>query len=113
MSSDDELGLDICGLGRCHPTRGAPKPFDEINDRLLSPEHANLSDAGIFLDQVRSEGLRQWNMVDPDVQEGIDFITYTHSRPDGGETRGVDTVDMVYMCWTVSGDKPGAQDEPN
>ena len=20
---------------------------------------------------------------------------------------------MVYMCWTVSGDKPGAQDEPD
>ena len=112
----------------------------EINDQLLSPEHANLSDAGIFLDQVRSEGLRQWNMdmdvenhyetfnglsvyyggdlydsedadkFDPDVQEGMDFMTYTHSHPDGGETRGVDTVDM---CRTVSGDKPGAQDEPD
>ena len=115
----------------------------EINDLLLSPEHANLSDAGIFLDQVRSEGLQQWNMVmdveyhyetfnglpvyyggdlydtedtdkfDPDVQEGIDFITYTHSRMDGGETRGVDMVDMVYMCQTVSGDKPGVQNEPD
>ena len=48
---------------------------------------------------------------DLDVQEGMDFRTYTHSRPDGGETRSVDTVDMVYMCRTVSGDKPGAQDE--
>ena len=102
-----------------------------------------MSDAGIVLDQVRSEGLRQWNMVmnvkydyetfyglpvyyggdlhdtedtdefDPDVQEGIDFITYTYSRPECGEMRGVDTVDMVYMCRTVSGDKPGAQDEPD
>ena len=35
----------------------------EINDQLLSPGDANLSDAGIFLDQVRSEGLRQWNMA--------------------------------------------------
>ena len=35
----------------------------EINDQLLSPEHANLSDAGIFLYQVLSEGLRQWSMV--------------------------------------------------
>ena len=43
----------------------------------------------------------------------MDFLNYTHSRPDGGETRGVDTVDMVYMCRTVSGDKPGAQDEPD
>ena len=50
---------------------------------------------------------------DPDVQEIIDFITHLHSRPDGGETRGVDTVNMVYMCRTVSGDKPGAQDEPD
>ena len=25
---------------------------------------------------------------DPDVQEGMDFLTYTHSRPDGGETQG-------------------------
>ena len=39
------------------------RSFREINDQLLSPEHANLSDAGIFLDQVHSEGLRQWNMV--------------------------------------------------
>ena len=33
----------------------------EINDQLLSPKHANLSDAGIFLDQIRSEGLRKYN----------------------------------------------------
>ena len=37
-----------------------------------------------------------------DAPEGMDLMTYTHSRPDGGETRGVDTVDMVYMCRTVS-----------
>ena len=115
----------------------------EINDQLLSPEHANLSDAGIILDQVRLEVLRKWNMVmdveyhyetfnrlpvyysgnlsdtedtdefDPDVQEGMDCLTYTHSRPDGGETWGVDTVDMVYMRRTVSGDNTGAQDEPD
>ena len=115
----------------------------EMNDQLLSQEHANMSDAGIVLDQVHSEGLRQWSMFmdgkydyetfnglpgyydgdlydtedtdefDPDVQEGIDFITYTHSRPDRGKTRGVDTVDMVNMCGTVSGDKPGALDEPD
>ena len=115
----------------------------EINDQLLSPEHANMSDAGIILDQVHSEGLRQWNMFmdgkydyetfnglpgyyggvlydtedtgefDPDVQEGIYFITYTQSRLDGGKTRGVDMVDMVYMCRTVSGDKPGALYEPD
>ena len=84
----------------------------EINDQLLSPEHANMSDAGIVLDQIHSEGLRQWNMFmhgkydyetvnglpgyyggdlydtedtdefDPDVQEGIYFITYTQ-QPSG------------------------------
>ena len=115
----------------------------EINDQLLSPEDANLSDAGIFLDQVHSEGLRQWSIAmdeeyhyeifnrlpvyyggdlydtedtdefDPHVQERMVFVNYVHFRPDGGETRGVDTVDMVYMCWSVSGDEPGAQDEPD
>ena len=109
----------------------------------MSPEDANLSDAGIVLEQVRSEGLWQWNITmnveyhyeifnrlpvyygrdlydtedtdefDPDVQEIMDFLNCTHSHPDGGETRGVHTVDMVYMCRTVSGDKPGAQDEPD
>ena len=29
-------------------------------------------------------------------------MTYTRRRPDGGETRGVNTVDMVPMCRTVS-----------
>ena len=50
---------------------------------------------------------------DPDVQERMDFVNYAHSRPDDGKTRGVDTVDMVYMCRTASGDEPGAQDEPD
>ena len=48
-----------------------------------------------------------------DAPEGMDLMTYTHSRPDGGETRGVDTVDMVYMCQTVSWAMPRAQDEPD
>ena len=34
----------------------------DVNGRLLSPEHANLSDTEMSLDQVRSEGLPQWNM---------------------------------------------------
>ena len=28
----------------------------------------------------------------PDVRKRMDFLNYMHSRPDGGETRGVDTV---------------------
>ena len=39
---------------------------------------------------------------DPDVWKRMD---YAHSRPDGGETRGVDTVDLVYMCRTVAQDE--------
>ena len=37
-----------------------------------------------------------------DVPEGMELMTYTRRRPDGGETRGVNTVDMVPMCRTVS-----------
>ena len=50
-----------------------------------------------------------------DAPEGMDLMTYsyTHSRPDGGETWGVDTVDMVYTCQTVSWAMPRAQDEPD
>ena len=113
------------------------------------------------LDEVRSEGLRQWNMdmdveyqyetfnglpvyycgdrydseeleeydslemacaayaedFNFDVPEGMELMTYTRSRPDGGETRGVNTVDMVSMCRTVSyvtymvPDEPGGTSE--
>ena len=51
-----------------------------------------------------------------DAPERMDLMTcssYTHSRRDGGETRGVDTVDVVYMCQTVSWAMPWAQDEPD
>ena len=39
---------------------------------------------------------------DPDVWKRMD---YAHSRPDGGETRGVGTADLVYMCRTVAQDE--------
>ena len=35
-------------------------------------------------------------------------LTNTHSRPDGGRGSGVDTVDMVYLCRTVSWATPRA-----
>ena len=38
-----------------------------------------------------------------DVLEGMELMTYTRHRPDGGDTRGVNAVDMVRMCRTVSG----------
>ena len=119
----------------------------DVNGLLLSPENACLGDKEMSLDEVRSEGLRQWNMdmdveyqyetfnglpvyyggemydseeseeYDPlemvsaafvedynfDVPEGMELMTYAPRRPDGGETRGVNAVDMVPMCRTVSG----------
>ena len=37
-----------------------------------------------------------------DVPEGMELMTYNRRRPDGGEARIVDMVDMVPMCQTVS-----------
>ena len=113
----------------------------EIHNQLLSPDDANLCNVGIFLDLVRSEGLKQWNMAlykeyhnelfnrmpgycgrdlhdtedtdgfDPGVREIMDFAYYTHSRPVGGETWGVDTIDIVYMGRTVPSTEHETQDE--
>ena len=113
------------------------------NGLLLSPENAWLGDKDMSLDEVRSEGLWQWNMdmdveyqyekfnglpvyyggdmcdsedseeYDPlemaraanydfDVPEGMEFMTYTRRRLDGGEARIVGGVEMVPMCQSVS-----------
>ena len=37
-----------------------------------------------------------------DVPEGMELMTYNRRRPDGGEARSVDTLDMVPMCQTGS-----------
>ena len=47
---------------------------------------------------------------DPDVWKRMDYM---HSRPDGGETRGVDTVDLVYMCRTVAQDEQRLETDDN
>ena len=116
-----------------------------VNSLILSPEEDCLGEKEKSLDDVSSEGLRQWNMDrdieyqyetfnglpvyyggdmydsedsedDPlervrtayvedynfDVPEGMELMTYNRRRPDGGEARSVDTVDMVPMCRTVS-----------
>ena len=39
----------------------------EVKDQLLLPKQVNVCDAEISLDQLRSEGLRQWNM-DMDIE---------------------------------------------
>ena len=61
--SSPELEADI----RREVLRNRSMRYNGVNGRLLSPEHANLSDTEMSLDQVRSEGLRQWNM-DMDVE---------------------------------------------
>ena len=38
-----------------------------------------------------------------DVPDGMELMTYTRRRLDGGDTRGVNAVDMVPMCRTVLG----------
>ena len=48
----------------------------------------------------------------PDVWKQMD---YAHSRPDGGETRGVETADLVYMymCRTVAQDERWSDTDDN
>ena len=41
----------------------------------------------------------------------MEFRTPTYIHPDGGETRSLDIVDMVYMCITVLGNGPETHDE--
>ena len=86
-------------------------PGHDDNALMLSPVEACCGDKELSMDEVRSEGLRQWNM-DMDVEcqyetfnglpvyyggdlcdlkelEEYDTLdlTNTHSRPDGGEAR--------------------------
>ena len=51
------------------------------------------------LEMARAAYAEDYNF---DVPEGMELMTYTRSRPDGSETRGVNMVDMVPMCRTVS-----------
>ena len=104
----------------------------EVNGPLLLPEHVNLSNGEISLDQVRSEGLRQWTMdMDieyqyktfsglpmyyggdmfdsddtnefvPNAPDGMECMTYTQRLPGGGDNRSVNAVNMAPMCRTVS-----------
>ena len=104
----------------------------EVNGPLLLPEQVNLSDAENSLDQVRLEGLRQWNMdMDieyqyetfiglpvyyggdmydsedteefvPNAPDGMECMSYTQRLPDDGDNRSVNTVNMGPTCRTVS-----------
>ena len=91
----------------------------------------NVTDADISLDQLRSEGLRRWNMdmdieyqyetfnglpvyyggdrydLDdteefiPNAPDGMEYMTCTQRHPDGGDNRSVNAVNMTPMCRTV------------
>ena len=104
----------------------------EVDGHLLLPEHANMSDAKISLDQVHSEGLRQWNMdmyieyqyetfnglpvyyggdmydsedtegFDPDVPAAMGGMTYAERPPDDGDGQSVNAVNMPPVGRTVS-----------
>ena len=51
------------------------------------------------LERARAAYVEDYNF---DVPEGIELMAYNRRRPDGGEARSVDTVDMVPMCKAVS-----------
>ena len=104
----------------------------EVDGHLLLPEHANMSDEEVTLDQVRSEGLRQWNMdmdieyqyeifnglpvyyggdmydsedtegFDPDAPAAMGGMTYAECPPDDSDDRSVNAVNMAPVGLTVS-----------
>ena len=52
------------------------------------------------LERARAAYVEDYNF---DVPEGKELLVCNRRRPDGGEARNVDTVDMVPMCRTVAG----------
>ena len=101
-----------------------------LRNRLVG--QVNVTDVDISLDQLRSEGLQRWNMdMDieyqyetfnglpvyysgdrydledteefiPNALDGMEYMTCTQRRPDGGDNRSVDAINMTPMCQTVS-----------
>ena len=75
----------------------------DVHGRLLSPEHAILSDMEISLDQVRSEGLRQWNM-DMDVEHQYETfnglsVYYGGDMYDSEDTEEYDPFEMARAAY--------------
>ena len=113
----------------------------EVKDPLLLPQQVNLCDAEISLDQLRSEGLQQWNMdMDieyqyetfnglpvyyggdmydsedteefvPNAPDTLERMMCTERLLDGGDNRSVNAVNMTPMCRTVSKGVRGESDE--
>ena len=52
------------------------------------------------LERARAAYVEDYNFH---VPEGMELMVYNRCRPDDGESRNVDTVDMVPMCRTVAG----------
>ena len=113
----------------------------EVKDPLLLPKQINVCDAEISLDQLCSEGLRQWNMdMDieyqyetfnglpvyyggdmydsedteefvPNAPDTLERTMRTQRLPDGGDNRSVNAVNMTPMCRTVSKGARSQSDE--
>ena len=74
----------------------------DVNGLLLSPENACLGDKEMSLDEVRSEGLRQWNM-DMDVEYQYETINglpvyYGGDMYDSEDPEEYDPLEMARVC---------------
>ena len=88
-----QLDARSCPLGNVALGR---RPMEEIT-YPLPVESLGLTLAPDFdpLEIARAAYVEDYNF---DVPEGMELMTYTQRRPDGGDTRGVNAVDMVPMC---------------
>ena len=78
----------------------------DVNGLLLSPENACLGDKEMSLDEVRSEGLRQWNMnMDVEYQyetfNGLP-VYYGGDMHDSEDSEEYDPLEMARGCmWRI------------
>ena len=75
----------------------------DVNSLLLSPENACLGDKDMSLDEVRSEGLRQWNM-DLDVEYQYETfnglpVYYGGDMYDSEDSEEYDTLEMARSAY--------------
>ena len=75
----------------------------DMEDQLDTINGVSLYDGGDL------RGLEDPEESDPDVPEGKEFTTLTHSHSDGRETQSLDVIDM--RCRTVLGNSPETLDE--
>ena len=75
----------------------------DVNGLLLSPENACLGDKEMSLDEVRSEGLRQWNM-DMDVEYQYETfnglpVYYGRDMYDSEDPEEYDPLEMAHAAY--------------